>query len=61
MLSKYCFDTGKDWDEGVLFMLFAIRDAVLESTGFSPAEFGHNRHGPPKVLKDRLLSVSSQN
>ena len=47
MLRKYCYDTGKDWDEGVPFVLFAICDAKQESLGFSPAElvFGHNVRG----------------
>ncbi|KAK7926200.1 hypothetical protein WMY93_008510 [Mugilogobius chulae] len=60
MLSKFCFETGKDWDEGVPFMLFAIRDATQESLGFSPAElvFGHSIRGPLKVLKEQFLSVS---
>lgn len=43
MLRKYCRGTGKDWDEGVPLVLFAVREAVQESLGFSPAElvFGH--------------------
>lgn len=58
MLSKFCFETGRDWDEGVPFVLFAIRDATQESLGFSPSElvFGHNVRGPLKVLKERFLS-----
>lgn len=28
MLRKYCLDTGKDWDEGVPLVLFAVREAV---------------------------------
>ena len=61
MLQRYCHDTGKDWDEGVPFVLFAIRDAKQESLGFSPAElvFGHNVRGPLKVLKEQLMSSSS--
>ncbi len=31
MLRKYCLDTGKDWDEGVPLVLFAVREAVQES------------------------------
>ena len=60
MLGKYCHDTGRDWDEGVPFVLFAIRDAKQESIGFSPAElvFGHNVRGPLKMLKDKLMSES---
>ena len=62
MLRKYCHDTEKDWDEGLPFVLFAIRDATQESLGFSPAElvFGHNVRGPLKVLKERFMSDSSQ-
>lgn len=37
MLRKYCLDTEKDWNEGVLLVLFAVREAVQEF-GFSPAE-----------------------
>ncbi len=28
MLRKYCLDTGKDWDEGVPLVLFAVRETV---------------------------------
>lgn len=61
MLKKYCYDTGRSWDEGVPFVLFAIRDAKQESLGFSPAElvFGHSMRGPLKVLKEKFLSGSS--
>ena len=61
MLKKYCFDTGHGWDEGVPFVLFAIRDAKQESLGFSPAElvFGHRVRGPLKMLKEKLLPGSS--
>jgi len=47
MLKKYCFDTGRSWDEGVPFV-FAIRDAKQESLGFSLAElvFGRRVRGP---------------
>ncbi len=43
MLKKYCQDTAKDWDEGVSLVLFAVRETIQESLGFSPAElvFGH--------------------
>ena len=53
VLRKYCLDTGKCWDEGVPFALFALRETVQESLGFSPAElvFGHTVRGPLKVLK----------
>ncbi len=58
MLKKYCKDTAKDWDEGVPLVLFAVRETVQESLGFSPAElvFGHQVRGPLKVLKERILA-----
>lgn len=37
-LKKFCYDTGRDWDEGLPYMLFAVRNARQESLGFSPAE-----------------------
>ena len=56
MLRKYCMDTKNNWEEGVPFVLFAAREVVQESTGFSPAElvFGHTVRGPLKILKTKL-------
>lgn len=50
MLRKYCHKSQRDWDDGVPFVLFAAREAVQESLGFSPAElvFGHEVRGPFK-------------
>lgn len=61
MLSKYCHVTGKNWDEGVPFALFAIRDAKQEFLRFSPAElaFDHNVRGPLKLLKERFMTSPS--
>ncbi len=58
MMRSYCFDTGKDWDEGIHLLLFAVRESVQESLGFSPFElvFGHTVRGPLKLLKEKLLS-----
>lgn len=58
MLRKYCLESDKDWDEGVHLVLFAARETVQESLGFSPAEllFGHTVRGPMKVLKEQFLS-----
>lgn len=43
MLRKYCLKVERSWDKGVPFVLFAARDVVQESLGFSPSEtvFGH--------------------
>ena len=60
MLKKYCL---KDWDEGVHFALFAARDAVQDSMGFSPFEliFGHSVKGPMNLLKEKWLAENTQN
>ena len=58
MIWSYCFDTEKDWDEGIHLLLFAVRESVQESLGFSPFElvFGHSVRGPLKLLKEKFLS-----
>ena len=58
MIRSYCFDTEKDWDEGIHLLLFAVRGSVQESLGFSPFELvcGHSVHGPLKLLKEKFLS-----
>ena len=58
MMRTYCLDTAKDWDEGVHLLLFAVRESVQESLGFSPFElvFGHTVRGPLKLLKEKFLS-----
>ena len=58
MIRTYCFDTEKDWDEGIHLLLFAVRESVQESLGFSPFElvFGHSIRGPLKLMKEKLLS-----
>ncbi len=66
MLRAYCQEFKKDWDEGVPLVLFAAREVVQESLGFSPNElvFGHRVRGPMDLLKEKLLeeeSSSSEN
>ncbi|CAB4005595.1 Retrovirus-related Pol poly, partial [Paramuricea clavata] len=59
MIKTYCFETEKDWDDGVHFLLFAARESVQESLGFSfPFElvFGQAVRGPLKLLKEKLLA-----
>ena len=48
MMKIYCFETA--------------RESVQESLGFSPFElvFGHTVRGPLKLLKEKLLSSSSE-
>jgi hypothetical protein len=61
MIKTYCKESEKDWDEGIHFLLFAARDAVQESLGFTPFElvFGHSVRGPLKVLKETWLNDDS--
>ena len=61
MIRTYCLEHQKDWDEGVHMLLFAARESVQESLGFSPFElvFGHTVRGPLKMLKEKWLSDSS--
>ena len=57
----YCHQYEKDWDEGVHLVLFAAREAVQESLGFSPFElvFCHTVRGPLKLLKEKWLTETS--
>lgn len=43
-------ETGKSWDEGILFVLFAARFVVQKSSLFSPADFVFG-HSPLKFLQ----------
>uniref|UniRef100_A0A8B9H0C2 ribonuclease H n=1 Tax=Astyanax mexicanus TaxID=7994 RepID=A0A8B9H0C2_ASTMX len=58
MLRTYCQDSEKEWDEGIPFLLFAVRETVQESLGFSPSQlvFGHTVRGPLKLLREKLVS-----
>ena len=57
MIRSYCFDTEKDWDEGIHLLLLAVRESFQEFLGFSPFEliFGHTVRGPLKHLKEKCL------
>jgi transposase InsO family protein len=61
MMRTYCYQYEKDWDEVVHLVLFAAREAVQESLGFSPFElvFGHTVTGPLKLLKEKWLTETS--
>ena len=58
MIRTYCEDHKRDWDEGIPLLLFAVREVVQESLGFSPFElvFGRSVRGPLKLVKEKLLS-----
>jgi hypothetical protein len=57
MIRTFCLQYEKDWDDGVHLLLFAAREAVQESLGFSPFElvFGHTVRGPLKLVKEKWL------
>ncbi|XP_076859481.1 uncharacterized protein LOC143512733 [Brachyhypopomus gauderio] len=59
MLRTFCHDCDKDWDEGVPLLLFAIRDTVQDSTGYSPNTllFGRTVRGPLRLLYERWLGA----
>lgn len=61
MMRIYCFETERDWDEVIHLLLFATRESVQESLGFSPFElvFGHTVRGPLKLLKEKFLASES--
>ena len=57
MLCKFCIENNPNWDEGIDYLLFAIREAPQESTGFSPFEllYGRNLRGPLALIKEDWL------
>lgn len=58
MLRTYCLELNKHCDEGVHLLLFAAREVMQESLGFSPAElvFAHTVRGPLRLLREKWLS-----
>ena len=58
MIHKFCIETQSDWDEGIQYLLFAVRESKNESLGFSPFElmFCREVRGPLTALKDSWLS-----
>lgn len=57
MIRAYVFEHEKDWDSGLPFLVFAMRDSKQESLKFSPNElvFGYKVRGPLQLLKDQCL------
>jgi len=60
LLRSYCVELNQDWEEGLPWLLLAAREAVQDSTGFSPNElvFGHSVRGPLAVLRDAVAPSS---
>lgn len=63
MIRIYCHENVKNWDEGIPLLMFAAREAVQESTGFSPFDlvFGHTVRGPLQHLKEKFLVAKDAN
>lgn len=61
MIKTYSQQFPGDWDVALPLLLFAMRDAVSESTGFTPFElvFGHEVRGPLKLVKEQILQPQS--
>lgn len=61
MIRTYSQHFPGDWDVALPLLLFALRDAMSESTGFSPFElfFGHEVRGPLKLVKESILQPKS--
>ena len=55
MMRMYCFKNERDWGEGIPLLLFAARELVQESLGFSPFElaFGHQVRGPLNLISEQ--------
>lgn len=52
LLRTYCVELGRDWEEGLPWLMLSVREVSQESTGFSPNElvFGHEVCGPVAVV-----------
>lgn len=52
LLKVMCMESGTDWEENLPHALMAIRNAISDFTGFSPAEllFGRNLRTPETLL-----------
>lgn len=55
-LRTFCYDQGKDWDEGLDLILFTFRDSIQASLQFSPFDlvFGHTIRGPLSVVREQV-------
>ena len=48
LLHAFCTELGRDWEEGLLWLMLAAREVTQESIGFSPNDlvFAHSLRGP---------------
>ena len=59
MIRACCFEYHTEWDQGIHMLLFAVREAVQDSRGFSPFAlvFGRTVRGSLKLLKENWLAT----
>ena len=59
LLRAYCTELDRDWEDGLPWLMLAAREAVQESTGFSPNDlvYGHTVRAPLAVLKDNCVDT----
>ena len=57
MVRVYSNQFSSDWDVAMPFLMFAVRDTVNESTGFTPFQlvYSHEVRGPLSMMKERLV------
>ncbi|KAL2078785.1 hypothetical protein ACEWY4_026470 [Coilia grayii] len=64
LLRACCMELARDWEDGLPWLLLAVREVTQESTGFSPNAlvfspnalvFGHSVHGPLAVLQSQWV------
>ena len=62
MVRAYSVQFPTEWDVAMPFLMFAARDSVSESTGFTPFQliYGHEVRGPLQLLKERLTREIAQ-
>ncbi|XP_073804400.1 uncharacterized protein [Danio rerio] len=62
MMRAHCVESNSDWAEDLPLLMFAIRETVQESLGYSPAElvFAHGLRGPLKLLSEQLVADNKQ-
>ncbi|XP_076069698.1 uncharacterized protein LOC143041570 [Oratosquilla oratoria] len=58
MIRKFCCEEDRDWDEGLQFLLFAIRETPSESLGVSPFELLFGRKNPPQKREQMRSEVN---
>ena len=62
LLRAYCIQLDSDWEDGLPWLLLAVREVTQASTGFSPNKlvFGHTVRSPVALLIDSVSSEPPQ-